>query len=181
MSLVETMVALGLLLMVSMVFLPIMDQTTDRTREIDDLNQALDQGRIALKSIDREFRGADRLCSPTTQTPGANTLTFRTRSSAGTYTDKQRVDYRYVAASGELQRSENNGTTWRPVVGGVVNGPTQPVFTVEHTTEPSAGEIVTVDLWIDTNTNDALSSTQLTTRLTARNIFHDVDLRCSYP
>ncbi|MGH8937697.1 MAG: PilW family protein [Acidimicrobiia bacterium] len=176
-TLTELMISLMLLAAVSAVFLPLMETSFMVTRDITNVAQANDAGRLALAQIDREFRSADRVCEPTPGTSGS-VLEFRSRApSAGA------VDLTYDLDGTDLRRSADGGTTWRVVIENVVNGDAtyvaqfpevdEPVFTTEGGAglSPSAGKVVRVRVWIDANPNDRAGPKLMTTELSGRNIW----------
>ena len=178
-TLIEMTIAITLLIAVTFIFLPLMEQSTTRTNELAERSGSLDAARIALSSIDREFRGADRVCSPQVNGDDAgNLLTFRSRTNVDDDTiDKVRIDYRVL--NGVLERSENNGT-WRTVVEGVENESLgADAFVMVGDSLPSRGEVLEVHLWVDTETGDRAGPVHLTTELAARNIYAPTDLTCN--
>jgi type II secretory pathway pseudopilin PulG len=176
-TLTELMISLLLLAAVSAVFLPLMNTSFMVTRDITNLAQANDAGRLILAQIDREFRSADRVCQPTPGTTG-NTLEFRTRAPAS-----GPVDLTYQLDGTDLRRSADGGTTWRVVIENVVNQDAgyvaqfplvdEPVFTTEGGAglSPSAGKVVRVRVWVDANLNDRAGPKLMTTELSGRNIW----------
>jgi Tfp pilus assembly protein PilW len=99
-TLVELMVALGLLSAVVTVMGPLMTSSFRAGRVVQNESQALDELRIAVARIDRELRSADCITAPVAGTPGS-TLAFRTLADpAGPYSATYSVD-----GSGRLVRT----------------------------------------------------------------------------
>jgi type II secretory pathway pseudopilin PulG len=194
-TLTELLVAIMLLTIVSLVFLPTLVAGLNATKDLQGAVQANDEARLALQRLDREFRAADRICAPL---PGGSNagdfLDFRTRAytSATTADGTRRLAYQLNGT--DLEKSSDGGTTWTPVVHGIVNAthldddynlnhadPVRPAGTIGipiFTTEgggagsyPSFGKVVTVRLWIDINPNDRIGARLVTTELSGRNVW----------
>lgn len=189
-SLVELMIAILLLAIVSLVFLPTLNSALFATRDLQNAAQANDAGRLALAELDREFRAAERICTPDPGTSG-DSLSFRTRAWTRTTTATGYRDLAYQLNGTSLQRSLDDGTTWSTVIEDVANTTVVddaynlaegrplgtagvPVFTVEGgagSFSPSEGKVVTVRIWVDASTRDRIAPKLLTTELSGRNIW----------
>lgn len=182
-TLTEVLVALFLLTAVSVVFLPVMNSSLLATRELDSAARSNDAGRLALAQLDREFRAAEQICEPAAG-DSANRLRFITRAytTTTTATGTQELIYELRDPDGDgaathLQRSHDDGSTWRTVIENVENeAKGVSVFTVEGGTGapnfPSEGKVVTVELWVDANPNDRSVAKLFTTELSGRNIWN---------
>ena len=205
-TLTELMVALFLLVVVSAVFLPSLISGMRATTQISNVARSNDDARLTLQRIDREIRAAEQICNPT---PGnaSDSLRFITRAYTSVSTATGTQDITYQINGTDLEKSRDNGTTWEPVVGGVVNASVVddqynaqvgralgtvgvPLFTtqglsVSSTTStsvvalPSYGKVVTVRLWVDESATDNISPIMLTTELSGRNIWTPNGPGCS--
>ena len=197
-TLTELMVAIFLLVIVSAVFLPLLVSGMRATTQISNVARSNDDARLTLQRIDREIRAAEQICNPT---PGntANLLRFITRAYTGVTTATGTQDITYALNGTDLEKSKDNGSTWTPVIGGVVNAtivddqyngqigralgtPGVPLFStqglpVSSSTStsivalPSFGKVITIRLWIDESPTDLISPIMLTTELSGRNIW----------
>lgn len=205
-TLTELMVALFLLVVVSAVFLPSLISGMRATTQISNVARSNDDARLTLQRIDREIRAAEQICNPT---PGkvSDSLRFITRAYTSVSTATGTQDITYQVNGTDLEKSKDNGTTWAPVVGGVVNATVVddqynaqvgralgtvgvPLFTtqglpVSSATStsvvalPSYGKVITVRLWIDESATDNISPIMLTTELSGRNIWTPNGPACS--
>lgn len=188
-TLTELMVAVFLLIVVSAVFLPTMISGMTATGQITNVARSNDDARLALQRIDREMRAAERICTPGPSDPDGDTLRFITRSYTAVTTATGTQDLTYALNGTTLEKSSDGGTTWSPIIGGVVNPsvvdddyntansiplgtPGVPLFANDQDAGyPSYGKVITVRLWIDESATDNISPILLTTELSGRNIW----------
>lgn len=198
-TLAELMVAVLLLGIVSIVFTQLLSATLVATLDLQSASLNNDGVRLALQQIDRDFRGAERICLPDQGVgQSGDRLEFRTRAYAGDEpaTGYQDVVYelRDLDADGTddtLQRSVDGGD-WRTVVefvanpaivdnefntyaGRVAGTAGVPLFeTLGGTVDsaPSQGKVVVVRVWIDVTDADRLGPRLETTEVTGRNIWN---------
>jgi len=179
-TLTEVMIAVMLLTIVGLVFTNVMASSLLATEDLAGAARSNDEMRLVIQTIDRELRGAERICQPTPGNDG-NVLEFRTRAYAGTpppsgYRD---VTYQLAADAGGnltiLQKSTDGGTTWRTVVEHVRNDILGvSLFTNQGnvaTALPSQGKVITVEIWIDGDLLDNIGAQVTTTEIAGRNIW----------
>jgi prepilin-type N-terminal cleavage/methylation domain-containing protein len=179
-TLAETMIAMLLMTIVSIVFTSALVSTMSATRDLQGAAQSNDSVRLALASLDRELRSAERICEPTPGNAG-DTLSFRTRAYVGTPPPSGYRDLLYqlnADANGDLtvlQKSDDGGTTWRTVVENVTNVARGVDMFENHgdvvTALPSQGKVVTVAVWVDADPGDRISDELATTEISGRNIW----------
>ncbi|MFQ5967206.1 MAG: type II secretion system protein J [Acidimicrobiia bacterium] len=189
-SLVEVVMAMMLLGIVAIIFLPVLNSSLFATRDLQYTAQSNDAGRLALAELDRQFRAAERICTPDPGDSGS-TLSFRTRAWTQTTTVSGYRDLLYQLNGTSLERSSDGGTSWATVIDDVVNDTVVdddynlaegrplgtagvPIFTVEGgagSPAPSAGKVVTVRIWVDASSTDRIDPKLLTTELSGRNIW----------
>jgi len=188
-SLTELLVAIFLLGVVSAVFLPTMISGMRATEQINSAARSNDNGRLALQRIDREMRAAEQICTPLPGDPPGNTLRFITRAYTASTTATGTRDITYQLNGTDLEKSVDGGTTWTPIIEGVLNvtivddeynvrvgNPLGtvgvPLFTNEQAGgEPSFGKVITVRIWADESLNDDIGAILLSTELSGRNIW----------
>jgi len=106
-SLVEMVVAIGLVTAVIAVMGPLLTSSMESGRVVSNESRALDELRLAVARIDRELRSADCITVPAAGTSGPS-LTFRTlEDPAGPYVVAYAVD-----GSGRLQRTVDGDTKY---------------------------------------------------------------------
>ncbi len=189
-TLTEVVVALLLLAIVSAVFLPTLTSGLGATVDLTNAAAANDTARLALQRLDREFRAADRVCTPQPGVAG-DVLEFRTRAWTTTTSASGYQEISYRLNGTDLERTADGGVTWDVWVGNVVNATVVdddynaeagrplgtvgvPVFTTEGGgagAYPSEGKVVTVRIWTDISQRDRLGPRLLTTELSGRNIW----------
>ncbi len=193
------MIATLLIGIVSVVFTQLLSATFIATLDLQSAASNNDAARLALQQIDRDFRGAERICLPDQGVDeSGDTLEFRTRAYAGSepVAGYQDVEYDLKDLDGDLtnetlQRRVDGGD-WVTVVGDVAN-PTiidedfntyagrsagtagVPLFETlggDDDDSPSEGKVVIVRVWIDSSTADRLSPRLETTEMSGRNIWN---------
>jgi type II secretory pathway pseudopilin PulG len=97
-TIVEVVVAVGLLATVSAVFLPLMATSTRSVRPMQVQSQSIDSLRNALASIGREMRSAACVTEPAANAGAGSTLRFTTDANNSTY------EVTYMAVDGQLLR-----------------------------------------------------------------------------
>ena len=126
-SLAELMVSMMLMAIVAAVFLSLLQTTMSATRDLEGTARSNDDVRLALQQMDRDFRSAEKVCEPL---PGfdSNRLEFRTRGYTATTNAVGYEDLIYElrdtdgdGAATDLQRSADDGATWRTIISGVQN------------------------------------------------------------
>ena len=203
-SLAELMVSMMLMAIVAAVFLSLLQTTMSATRDLEGTARSNDDVRLALQQMDRDFRSAEKVCEPL---PGfdSNRLEFRTRGYTATTNAVGYEDLIYElrdtdgdGAATDLQRSADDGATWRTIISGVQNEtfvdddyntkigralgtPGVPIFTNQGgvaSALPSQGKVITVRIWVDQNTNDRISARLGTTEISGRNIWTPNSANC---
>ena len=179
-TLTELMVSVMLLTVVSVIFTSALTSSAMATRDLQGAVSSNDIVRLALASLDRELRSAERVCTPE---PGASgdTLEFRTRSYVkepppSGYRD---ITYQLNADGGGnltvLQRSEDGGATWQTVVENVENVALGVAMFENQgdaaTALPSQGKVITINVWSDANPRDRIGAELATTEISGRNIW----------
>lgn len=97
-TIVEVVVAVGLLATVSAVFLPLMATSTRAVRPMQVQSQSIDSLRNALAAIGREMRSAACVTEPVANAGPGSTLRFTTDANNSTY------EVTYTALDGQLLR-----------------------------------------------------------------------------
>ncbi len=179
-TLTEVMIAVMLLTIVGAVFTSVMASSLSATEDLSGASRSNDEMRLVIQTIDRELRGAERICQPAPGSDG-NVLEFRTRAFAGTpppsgYRD---IEYRLAPDAGGaltiLEKSNDGGATWRTVVEHVRNDALGvSMFTNQGnaaTALPSQGKVITVVIWIDEDLTDNIGARETTTEIAGRNIW----------
>lgn len=179
-TLTELMVSVMLLTIVSVILTSTLVSTTLATRDVQNAAVSNDNVRLVIQTLDREVRSAERICLPTPGTSG-NTLSFRTRAWVATPPPLGYRDIIYQLnpdAGGDLtvlQKSEDNGVTWRTVIENVENVSIgEDLFENQGdvtTALPSQGKVITVRAWVDANLNDRVGAELATTEISGRNIW----------
>lgn len=126
-TLVEMMVAMGLLSTVAAVFLPLMESSMRSLRPLQAQSQAVDDLRVALASIGRELRAAECVSAPTANGPAGNQLRF---TSLASHTSAS-YEVTYTLGGGKLHRQVTGSAGAQVVVTGLVD--TGDAFT-QHST-----------------------------------------------
>jgi type II secretory pathway pseudopilin PulG len=205
-TLTELMIGISIMMVVGVIFTQTLATSLMVTRDLQGATAQNDSTRLAIQQIDREFRGAERICDPGQGIESAgDRLEFRTRAFAGAAppTGYEDIVYELRDPDGDggyttLQRSDDSGTTWRTVIEGMMNQivvdeaintalsrpagtPGVPVFetlggTVDAT--PSQGKVISLRLWVDANQNDRLDPRQESTEVTGRNIWNPNSTSC---
>lgn len=204
MSLVELMVAMMLMTIVAAVFLTLLQTTMSATRDLEGTARSNDDIRLAIQQLDRDFRSAEQICEPL---PGndSNRLEFRSRAYTATTSAVGYQDLLYElrdtdgdGVATDLQRSSNDGTSWRTVISGVRNETFVdddynaaagrplgtagvPLFTSQGgvaSALPSQGKVITIRIWVDANPNDRISARLGTTEISGRNIWTPNSANC---
>lgn len=179
-TLTEVMISVLLLTIVGIVFTSVMASSLQATEDLAGAARSNDEMRLVVQTIDRELRGAERICEPKPGNDG-DVLEFRTRAFAGTpppsgYRD---VSYRLSPDAGGnltiLEKSIDGGATWRTIVEHVQNDDLGvSLFTNQGnaaTALPSQGKVITVEVWIDEDLNDNIGARVTTTEIAGRNIW----------
>ncbi len=190
-TLPELMVAIFLLAVVSVVFLPTLVSGMRATEQITNAARSNDSARLAVQRIDREMRAAQQICTPLPGDPPGDTLSFITRAYTASTTATGTRNVVYQLNGTVLEKSLDDGATWSPVIEGVLNAtkvdedynlsrtPSRapgtagvPLFTNEQANgEPSFGKVITVRIWVDDDPTDNIGEILLTTELSGRNIW----------
>ncbi|HSR45839.1 MAG TPA: prepilin-type N-terminal cleavage/methylation domain-containing protein [Acidimicrobiia bacterium] len=190
-TLPELMVAIFLLAVVSVVFLPTLVSGMRATEQITNAARSNDSARLAVQRIDREMRAAQQICTPLPGDPPGDTLSFITRAYTASTTATGTRNVVYQLNGTVLEKSLDDGATWSPVIEGVLNAtkvdedynlsrtPSRapgtagvPLFTNEQANgEPSFGKVITVRIWVDDDPTDDIGEILLTTELSGRNIW----------
>jgi hypothetical protein len=186
-SLTELMVAVFMLTVVSVIFTTVLVSSMQATRDLQGAALSNDNVRLVLQTLDRELRGAERICEPSAGV-AANRLEFRTRAFAGTAPAAGYRDVIYelrddgTGALTVLQRSADGGATWRTVVENVRNVEMgDDIFANqgdETTALPSQGKVVTVRIWVDADPADRIAAELATTEISGRNIWTPNNTGC---
>lgn len=205
-TLTELMVGISVMMVVGVIFTQTLVTSLFLTRDLQGATAQNDSTRLAVQQIDREFRGAERICEPGQGiTSAGDRLEFRTRAFVGTApaTGYEDLIYELRDPDGDgnnttLQRSDDDGTTWRTVIEGMVNAvvvdeaintalarpagtPGVPVFETlggSADATPSQGKVISLRLWVDANSNDRLDPRLETTEVTGRNIWNPNSTNC---
>ncbi len=127
-SVVELMTALTLMLIVGVAAGSTLVSTVSATSTLEDETAALDDLRVSMAQIEREFRSAECVREPAPVTPGdpasGATLRFVTRANGGSY------EVTYAIVDGALNRTEDGVTTV------VTDGLVEPDTTFTYTETP---------------------------------------------
>ncbi len=187
-TLAEMMVAVFLLTVVSVIFTSVLVSTFQATRDVQGVAMSNDGVRLVLQTLDREMRAAERICEPAAGS-SSNRLEFRTRAytSGAPATGYRDLIYELRPdASGELtllQKSTDDGVTWRTVVENVENVDVgEAIFENQGdgaTALPSQGKVVTVRVWVDSNPNDRVDAQLASSEISGRNIWSPNNSGCT--
>lgn len=127
-SVVELMTALTLMLIVGITAGSALVSTVSATSTLEDETAALDDLRVSMAQIEREFRSAECVREPNPVDPGdpasGSTLRFTTRSNGGSY------EVTYAVVDGALNRTEDGVTTV------ITRGLVEPDTTFTYTETP---------------------------------------------
>ncbi len=149
-ELVITMSVMGLILGVFLTVLASVQMSLSREQG---RSQTMDQGRLALETIDRDIRSGNILCSAPAS-PTNFGLSVYTQSNGTTRWLQYRV------SSQTLQRREylsGAWTSWRTVATGIVNPSTTAPFVID-TSALVNSRIVNVTMLVNTAPQDTTSS-----------------------
>jgi type II secretory pathway pseudopilin PulG len=164
-TLVELVVTMAVMGIIIGIFLSILASVQLSMGREQGRSQTMDQGRLALETLDRDIRSGQILCS-VPASPANFGLSVYTQSN----NTPRWIQYR--VASQTLQRRlrlTSSWSAWRTVATGIVNPSTTPPFVID-TSALIGSRIVNVTLLVNTATNDQTSSNvQLESSLGIRN------------
>lgn len=127
-SVVELMTALTLMLIVGITAGSTLVSTVSATSTLEDETAALDDLRVSMAQLEREFRSAECVREPNPVNPGepasGSTLRFTTRSNGGAY------EVTYAIADGALARTQDSVTSV------ITEGLVEPDATFTYTETP---------------------------------------------
>ena len=129
-----------------------------------------DSARLVLMQINRELRSAELINEPLPNCT-SDVLDFETRAYAGAATVTQHIVYKVVG--GDLQRSNDGGSTWRNVITNIVNPVGDYLFETQGSVggTPSEGKVVTIRVWTDADPTDRIAPRLAETETSGRNIW----------
>ena len=187
-TLTELMVAVFLMTVVSVIFTTVLASAFQATKDVQGTALSNDEVRLVIQSLDRELRAAERICEPTAGN-SSNRLEFRTRAYIASAPTSGYRDIIYelrddgTGANTLLQKSTDDGTTWRTVIGGVENEDLGVAMFENQGNDasalPSQGKVITVTAWVDSNPNDRVNAQLATTEISGRNIWSPNNAGCS--
>jgi type II secretory pathway component PulJ len=187
-TLTELMVAVFLMTVVSVIFTTVLASAFQATKDVQGTALSNDEVRLVMQSLDRELRAAERICEPIAGNT-SNRLEFRTRAYVAAAPTAGYRDVIYelrddgTGSNTLLQKSTDDGVTWRTVIDGVENeGLGVPMFENQGddvSALPSQGKVVTVTAWVDSNPNDRVQAQLATTEISGRNIWSPNNAGCS--
>ena len=102
-SLVETLVAITLMVAIVPIFVPLLISSTRSARSLGFQSQTLDQLRLTVANIGRELRSAECIYLPVANGPAGSTLRFKTDAFLSA-TGSAGYEVTYTATPGELTR-----------------------------------------------------------------------------
>jgi type II secretory pathway component PulJ len=114
-SVMELVFTVGLLSIVSAVFLPIMATSSRSVRPMQVKSQSIDSLRNALAAIGREMRSAACVSQPAANATASNQLRFTTDANNSLY------EVTYTATNGQLLRQVTGESTVKLLETGLVN------------------------------------------------------------
>ena len=154
-TLVELVITAAIMGLIAGIFVTVLASVQTGLKREQNRSQTMDQGRLALESIDRDVRSGNILCS-VPASPTNFGLTVLTQSNGTTHWVQYRV------SSNALQRrqtplSTTFPSTWRTVASGIQNTSTTPPFVID-TSAAMGSRLVNVTLLVNSNTQDRASS-----------------------
>jgi type II secretory pathway pseudopilin PulG len=164
-TLVELVITASIMGLIAGIFVTVLASVQMGLHREQGRSATMDQGRLALESIDRDVRSGNILCS-VPASPVNFGLSVYTQSNASTRWLQYRV------SSEALQKREYHSsawTSWRTVASGIQNTSTTPPFVID-TSAAYGSRLVNVTLLVNTATQDATSSdVKLATSIAIRN------------
>jgi hypothetical protein len=151
-TLVELAVTTVVMGLICSVFLSVLASVQMSMAREDGRSQTMDQGRLAIESLDRDIRSSDILCSVPASPAGFGLSVYQSHAAPARW-------LQYRVSSQTLQRREHltSWSSWRTVATGIVNPSTTVPFAID-TSALVGSRIVNVTLLVNTATSDTSSS-----------------------
>ena len=152
-TLVELAITTMVMGLIAAVFVTVLSSVQMGLHREEGRSQTMDQGRLALESIDRDVRSGNILCS-VPASPANFGLSVYTQSNAST----RWLQYR-ISTQNLQKREYLSGvwTSWRTVASGIVNTAATPPFVID-TSAAVNSRLVNVTLLVNAATQDTTSS-----------------------
>jgi len=159
-TLVELVISAAIMGLIAGIFVTVLGTVQTGLKREQDRSLTMDQGRLALESIDRDVRSGNILCSPPVSVAPTNFgLTLQTQSNGSTHWVQYRV------SSHALQRRATTTSTspptfpstWRTVATGIQNTSATPPFVIDASAAYGS-RLVNVTLLVNSASQTTVSS-----------------------